>query len=278
MNAGAHRRWDRETAWVAGLASCASVVSFLVYFRHGELLLFGDAVAHINIARRVFDSRTPGPLQLGTVWLPLPHILMMPFLLSDSAWSNGVGGSIPSLISYVFSVLGIFCLVRGMLSVQSTPKTNDRIAAWVAAIIFAVNPNLLYLQTTALTEPVYLAFFIWALVYFSEFAQLKKEDERSSRSLLKCGLCIAAACLTRYDGWFLAATMCAVAGLIVWRENGIRGGLFHAGLRKFVLIAATAPVLWLAYNAIVYRNPLEFANGPYSAKAIEQRTSTPGAL
>ena len=45
-------------------------------------------------------------------------------------------------------------------------------------------------------------------------------------------------------------------------------------LDKFILIAAAAPVLWLAYNAAVYRNPLEFANGPYSAKAIEQKTAT----
>jgi hypothetical protein len=41
---------------------------------------------------------------------------------------------------------------------------------------------------------------------------------------------------------------------------------------KFVLTAGAAPLLWLAYNGIVYRNPLEFANGPYSAKAIERRT------
>jgi hypothetical protein len=46
-------------------------------------------------------------------------------------------------------------------------------------------------------------------------------------------------------------------------------------VRSFVLLAAAVPLLWLAYNAIVYRNPLEFANGPYSAKAIEART--PGA-
>jgi hypothetical protein len=45
-------------------------------------------------------------------------------------------------------------------------------------------------------------------------------------------------------------------------------------LVKFVLVAAAAPALWLGYNAIVYRNPLEFANGPYSAKAIEQKTAT----
>ncbi len=43
---------------------------------------------------------------------------------------------------------------------------------------------------------------------------------------------------------------------------------------KFVLLVASAPVLWIAYNAIVYQNPLEFANGPYSAQAIEQKTAT----
>ena len=49
------------------------------------------------------------------------------------------------------------------------------------------------------------------------------------------------------------------------------------GVKKLVLLTAAAPVFWLAYNAVVYRNPLEFANGPYSAKAIEQKTAVPGA-
>ena len=277
MKDPALRRWDDESRLVAGLAACASLITFIVYFDRGRILLYGDAVAHINIARRVFDSRTPGPLQLGTVWLPLPHILMMPFLISDQAWSSGVGGSMPSLVSYVFSVLGIFRLVRGILSVQGVAKINERIAAWVAAVIFAANPNLLYLQTAALTEPVYLAFFIWALVYFSEFVQKGIAEKGSSKSLVRCGLCLFAACLTRYDGWFLAVGMCAVTVFAVWRKQGLRGVFVHSGLRKFVIVAAAAPVFWLGYNATVYRNPLEFANGPYSAKAIEKRTSTPGA-
>jgi len=45
-------------------------------------------------------------------------------------------------------------------------------------------------------------------------------------------------------------------------------------LIKFVLLAAAGPALWLAYNAAIYRNPLEFANGPYSAKAIERTSGT----
>lgn len=47
-------------------------------------------------------------------------------------------------------------------------------------------------------------------------------------------------------------------------------------IRNFLLLVAVVPALWLVYNAAVYRNPLEFANGPYSAKAIEKRTARPG--
>src|SRR5882724_1993168 len=107
------RRWDRETALLAWLTACVSLVSFLFYFRRGDVLLYGDAVAHINIARRLFDSRTPGLLQLGTVWLPMPHLLMVPFLLSDWMWTTGVGGSIPSMAAYVLGTLGTFRLARG---------------------------------------------------------------------------------------------------------------------------------------------------------------------
>ena len=277
MSAEPIRRWDRETALLAWLTACVSILSFLFYFRRGEILLYGDAVAHINIARRVFDSRTPGLLQLGTVWLPLPHLLMIPFLLSNWMWKTGVGGSIPSMAAYVFGTIGIFRLVRDGLGATAQPVLMIRCAAWLAAIIYAGNPNLIYLQATAMTEALYLALFIWAMVYFSEFVRMSARSEASnqppvSSPLLKCGLCLAGASLTRYDAWFLAAAMCVLALVLALR---IKNKEYRRGVAKFILIAAAAPVLWLAYNAIVYRNPLEFANGPYSAKAIEQRT--PGA-
>src|SRR5208282_3635207 len=99
--------------------------SFLYYVQHGDLLLYGDAVAHINVARRVFDSQTPGLLQLGTVWLPLPHLLMIPFIVSKAMWQNGTGGSIPSMVAYVFGVVGIFRLVRGMLQADLSKEAGQ---------------------------------------------------------------------------------------------------------------------------------------------------------
>ncbi len=270
--------WDRETAFVAQLAACVSFISFAYYFQHSGLLLYGDAVAHINIARRVFDSRTPGLLQLGTVWLPLPHLLMIPFLLSDSAWQSGIGGSVPSMVAYALGTAGIFRLLRRALSAASEPDARARIAAWLGAIAYAANPNLIYLQTTAMTESLYLALFIWAAVYFSDFVRQSSQKDgppdAASSSLVKCGLCLVAASLTRYDGWFLAVAMCLGALAIMAKRNT---RVPRHGVAKFVLLAATAPALWLAYNAIIYRNPLEFANGPYSARAIEQKNATPGS-
>src|SRR5947209_5122722 len=131
--------WDSEVRLLAWLATCASVLSFLFYFQRGDVTLYGDAVAHLNIARRVFDSKTPGLLQLGTVWLPLPHLLMVPFLISMKMWRTGAGGSIPSMAAYVFGVIGVFRLTRTALSLTAEHDAVARGAAWIAAVIYAAN-------------------------------------------------------------------------------------------------------------------------------------------
>jgi len=297
MSAPTGSRGDYEVRLLALLAVCVSVVSFLYCYRHDEVLLYGDAVAHINIARRVFDSKTPGLLQLGTVWLPLPHLLILPFVVSQRLWQQGAGGSIPSMAAYVFGVVGIFRLARGMvgaaprLGLKSTaaradPMTASRsagtrpagIAAWTAALIYGANPNLIYMQTTAMGEVLYLAFFLWAVVYFSEYVREQDPGEQA-RSLTRCGLCLAAACLTRYDGWFLAGVVVVAAVAVTVRSHLAQkahsgGAPLRTAVVKFVLLAAAGPVLWLAYNAAIYRHPLEFATGPYSARAIEKKTGT----
>jgi hypothetical protein len=265
-----------EIVRLVWLAIFVSVFSFLFYYRHGDVLLYGDAVAHINIARRVFDSKTPGLLQLGTVWLPLPHLLIVPFIVSKQMWQSGSGGSIPSMAGYALGVLGMFRLVRAALRRNGQVDKLATIGAWAAAIVYGANPNLIYMQATAMGESLYLAFFIWGVMYFVEFTQ------GNEKAPTKCGLCLAAACLTRYDGWFLAAVLVVVAAVVnsysrKVPEDGSPGSSAspsRTALAKFVLLAAAAPLLWIAYNGLVYRNPLEFANGPYSAKAIEQKTAT----
>jgi hypothetical protein len=255
----------RDYFLLAGIAAAISIGALIFYYHQGALLLYGDAVAHINIARRVFDSRSPGVFQLGTVWLPLPHLLDIPFVVNGRLWQTGLGASIPSMIAYVAGTLGAFRLVRGLAS---------RSSAWIAALIYALNPNLIYMQATAMGESLYLALFVWSVVYFAEFVrQIQDDPDHAARSLKKCGLVVSAAMLVRYDGWFLAAVIAGCAVLMLWRARPTAPPL-RRGLINFLVFTGLTAALFLAYNQVAFGNALEFANGPYSARAIQQRSKT----
>src|ERR1044071_5113489 len=262
MNAAARR----DCLLLTSIAALISIGALIFYYHQGAILLYGDAVAHINIARRVFDSRTPGLFQLGTVWLPLPHLLDIPFIVNNRMWQTGLGASIPSMVTYVAGALGIYRLVRGLAY---------RFSAWIAALIYALNPNLIYMQATAMGESLYLALFVWSTVYFAEFVgQVQGDPESAAKSLKKCGLVVSAAMLVRYDGWFLGAVIAACGVLLLWRVRPLATPL-RRGLINFVLFTGFTAALFLVYNQAAFGNALEFANGPYSARAIQQRSKTP---
>lgn len=246
-----------------------SVCAFLYFFRTGQLLLYGDAVAHINIARRVIDSLTPGPLQLGTVWLPFPHLLTLPLVWSDKLWQSGIAGSIPSMGAYVLGAVAILRLGKEIASPA---------AGRLAAVIYAANPNMLYMQSTGMIESVFLATVIWAVYFLCVFVHsLQAKDESAARmALYKCAATFLCAILTRYDGWFLGACAVMAAGISWTRAHPETRRRLRPALRNFLLLMMLGPASWLAYNYAVYGNALEFATGPYSARAIAEKTARAG--
>ncbi len=227
--------------------SCVVCVAALWWFSaRGYLLYYGDAVAHLNIARRLFDSRTPGYEQIGTVWLPLPHWIMAWFAHDRAWWSNGLAGGIPAAIAQAFAAVFLFASLRRALSCTT--------AALVGMLLFLLNPNSAYLGSLPMTEP-FFAFAFCALVWFT-----------ISGSAAGAGIAACAATLIRYDGWFLlpfvALYFLVTAG---WR----RAALFSA-------LAGAGPLYWLWHNWAYFGDPLEFYWGPYSAKAINQRAVDAG--
>ena len=52
-------------------------------------------------------------------------------------------------------------------------------AAALALAFFALNPNLLYLQTTAMTEPLFLCEMIWTVVWLVEWRGALEHETRS---------------------------------------------------------------------------------------------------
>ena len=258
-----------ESFPIALIAVILAFAALALCFTRGYLLLYGDAVAHLGIARRIFDSRNPGLSQLGGVWLPLPHLLILPFVQKMEWWQNGLAGAWPSLLCFIASVVGLYRLARRMM----TPRW-----AFAATAFYALNPNLLYLSTTAMTEPLFLAELIWLTLFTMECAAAIRAAQHSlvSRRLIYIALLIVAAVFTRYDGWILGAaawcivTWCLAHNRAVWRKVA-------PSFIVLTILSVAAPLSWLAYNQHFYHDPLDFIRGPYSAAAIEKKTSPPGS-
>jgi hypothetical protein len=219
----------------------------------GYTLYYGDATAHVNIARRVIDSRTPGYDQLGTVWLPLPHVLMLPLVKRDELWRTGLAGAIPSAVAFVLGVAFFYAALRR--------ATESVAAATAGAAALALDPNLLYLQATPMNEPIAMVCLAAAIFFCVSFQQAARW-----RYVFGAAVAVLACTLTRYEGWFVIPFF-ALFFLIA-------GSLRYAV--AFSVLASLGPLCWLAYNWYLFGDPLEFYRGPYSAKAIYARALARG--
>ena len=138
----AERRQDRLLVGV--IATLIIVNAFLYFLYRGQTFVHIDAIAHVNKARGVFDNSAPGLRQLGTVWLPLPHILMAPLAAIDPLWRNGAAGSLVSVVSFIGASLFLYS--------AGYAWTGAPVVGWVAFLLFALNPNLIYLFSTPENE------------------------------------------------------------------------------------------------------------------------------
>ncbi len=255
--------------FVGLLAALASVLAFAYCFPRGMLLLYGDAVAHLGIARRLTDSLDPGIRQLGSVWLPFPHLLMAPFTMRMIWWQNGMAGAIPSMCCYILSVMALYRLARLWLRPM---------VAVIAVLFYGLNPGLLYMQTTAMGEPVYLALMISGILFVAEAhrALVKKDFPFAARRICWATLVFMGAVFTRYDGWILAFLAWIIVCVVMARANAWKTRAGGAFVMMTALLGAS-PFLWFLWNARQFGDWLYFMRGPYSAHAIELRTTPPGA-
>ena len=238
-----------------------SATALAVFYLNGWLLYYGDAEAHLNIARRIVDSRTPGYDQVGTVWLPLPHWLMLPFVRlpfgkEDALWLNGLAGAIPAALAFL--VAGTF------LYLAAYRIFACRWAAVTATALFALNPNVLYLQSIPMTESLFWA-CLFALLYFT----VRFRETQGWGAVVGAGIAACAGTLTRYEGWFLLP-FAAVYFAIAARRNRIRVAVV------FTFLATLGPLFWLGHNWWLTMDPLAFYRGPYSAGAIQGHAAYPG--
>ena len=201
--AGRRRNWGSPATRLVLAAACLlSIAAYLHFYPGGQAIAYGDAKSHLLIARRVIFADTPGAGQLGGVWLPLPHILMLPFIWNNWAYYSGFAGSVVMMLSYVACTVLIYKSIWRL--------TRRHWAAAAGTAVFALNPNVLYLQSTPMTESLMFATMMGAVYGLLCWTQADDDDRFRHLYLLGAGLSALLCALTRYEGWTLAVALTAV--------------------------------------------------------------------
>ncbi len=261
----------RAVPWAVAIAAGAGgALVALHYYRLGLTLSHYDARGHLVVARRILDSITPGWQQIGAVWLPLPHVLNALPAQSDLLYRTG--GS-----AVAISVLA-FAIAAGSIAAIVLRATESTLAALAAAAVFALNPNVLYLQSTPMTESLLVATMTLAVAMLMRWASHPVASGFSRTSVrLKAdptyevetthvahtqyvgsgfsrtwavGVVFALACLTRYEAWPVTVAALAAAAFARWRGgDSIRAAL--AGIGRIAIYPVVAIVGFAIFSRVV---------------------------
>jgi hypothetical protein len=218
------------TLAVSAFAACTAAA--VHYANAGLSLSHYDARAHLVVARRILDSLTPGWQQIGAVWLPLPHVLNMLPVQVDAWYISGASAVGISILSGALAVWALASLVMRV--------TGSFFAAAAGSILLLANPNVLYLHSTPMTEPLFIA---------SAFVAVELTARWVERGALSgphaAGIALIAASMTRYEGWLTSAATVALAGIVLVRRGAPIG---HAVVQtvRLGLYPAAAIILFSA--------------------------------
>lgn len=247
------------------LALILSIGSMSYYFLTDNIVAYGDAESHLNIAKRVVHSITPGMAQLGGIWLPLPHMMMVPFVFFDSWWRTGLAGSIISGFCFIISCLYLYKLTHFI--------TKSGIASFFAFLVFALNPNILYMQATPMSELPLIMFFILSSYYFIRF--IKNDTE--ILSLMAAAFFGFCATLSRYDGWFLVLFEAMIL-IAMYFPKKLPLSKLAGRLVFFSTLAFFGILIWMGWDYLILGDPFYFTNSQFSAKSQQEAWLLRGEL
>jgi hypothetical protein len=262
------RRPSAAWAWSLFLVLALVGASAAVYYGSRELTLSHyDARAHLVVARRITDSLVPGWQQIGAVWLPLPHVLNAAPAAVDWNYRTGFSGVVISVCALAF---GLTAVARYLYS-----RTGSTAAALTAPGVILLNPNVLYLQSTPMTEPLLFGLSLASVAAID--AVITAPSPRSRRG---AGVALAALVLTRYEGWCIAAALCAVL-VVVWRREFRRVVEVAAypltAIALFLLLSWGATGAWFVTSGFfVPDNPARHAPLAVAASIFESVVSLGG--
>jgi hypothetical protein len=287
---------DGHESWIVFFVTIVIGLSaaFILYsIDRFSLIYYADSVSHLVRAREFVDSVNPGLFeQLGTAWLPLPHLLLLPFTLVEPLFRTGFAGTALSLLCLAITSVFLYEIIKSHLHVGYV--------AIAGALLYAANPNILYIGITPMTESPFMLFFVGSAYFFIrwmsglwKYLSLKSNNRdknsgmagpharpsgpgnygkisHASLDLIMCSIFVSLATLCRYEGWALPLFIVPFVAITAIRNKDCyHSRKYKIGIILVSTLSLSGIALWLIWNAYAYNDPLEFTNAPYFSAAAQ---------
>lgn len=224
--------------FILGVAYAAAAAAVLIILEQSTFTS-PDSVLHSYIAASVFNNGEHSKVaNIGTVWLPLFHLLLAPLTMVKPLYSSGLAGTVVNGLA----TGGILVYLARI--VQSVTERTD--VLYGSIVLFLASGMTAIYAATPMTEQLSIFLGLAGIYYFQRY----REDD-SMPNFVRASVFVVLATLTRYEFWFVAA---AFVVLMIRRE--VRSGRTYNV--AFFHLPLWGGFLWILWNVGLFGDPLAF--------------------
>jgi Dolichyl-phosphate-mannose-protein mannosyltransferase len=225
------RHWE---IWALAVLSAILYLIVALWMRYTMHYTIGDSLARTAGAEYVLFSRDPHLAALGSVWLPLPAFIQIPFVLLLKPFGQiELAGPISTALCTVATTLIIVRLCRVL--------DLGRTATFAIALAWAANPVTAFYAANGMSEASSFVFVALMMLGYLGWIRLNRTSY-----LVILGMGLAGAVLCRYEAVGLIPVMAVLAA---WERKGLRLSL--CTMLIVALPAVCAFTFWMLSSLII---------------------------
>lgn len=254
---------------------CAAQAAFGIWMS-ARGFRWGDAFYRSTSALFVLHSSDPKLADIGFVWMPLPTLLNLPWVLLYPIWQNIVLSGVASALSS--AVCG--GATAAVLLVTARRLGLPRWLGWTFALLVSTNPMVFLYAGTGMGEGVAAPFLIGGVCFVTLFWH---SGERWW--IAAAGVALGLGVLSLYETIpFVAAVFAALAAGVLFSSEARPSRPLGRGVavESLGLLLVVPSILvgigWIAANAIIMHQPLFFLSGAYGYSSYQGGAFTSGSV
>ena len=235
--------------------------------------LWNDALSRAANALYVLHSADPKLAAIGFVWMPLPSLVELLWVVLYPVWPAIVASG---LVSSLTTALAGGATAALLLYTARTLRLPEWLG-WVFALLVATNPMVFLYAGNGLSEGVAAPFLTGTVCFLVLFwASGRRRYVTAAALALALGFASLYEAVPYGAALFAALVLGVLRGTDEMRVATVRGRRWFAASVGALLMVPSLCIaaLWVGANAVIMDDPLFFMRGQYSNAAITASTGT----